>query len=396
MGRHQGSSLTLNRTITARSDRSYDVLMIEDLFGVDRSMLDQRLAARFGMIVTTPTVARLYVERFVSLLRTAGCEFPVLVLDCHEKTKTVEQVTAICEKSLEYKLDREGLLIGFGGGACTDIVTVAASWIRRGIDHVRVPTTLIGQIDAAIGIKGGVNFNGHKSYLGCFYPPRLVVVDPRFLTSVPAVHLRSGLAEILKISIVRDAHLFEIVESHSGGLVSSGFTSPPGEAREVLWRSILRMVEELEQNIYEDHGYARLVDFGHTFSPLLESASQFCITHGEAVAVDMAFSCVISSELGFIRDPEAARILSAIHGAGLPLFSPLLTQGLCEDALDHAVRHRGGMLNLVVPSFVGGATFVARREDVGATLLGRAIAGLIGLARDLEQDRCAKLEIGQG
>jgi 3-dehydroquinate synthase len=369
--------------------------MIENLFEVGGSILAPALSSRSGLIVTTPTVAGLYLERFVSLMRAAECEFPVLVLDCDEKTKTIDQVVTICEKSLEFKLDRKGLIVGFGGGICTDIVTVAASWIRRGIDHVRVPTTLIGQIDAAIGIKGGLNFNGWKSYLGCFYPPQLVVVDPQFLASVPAVHLRSGLAEILKISIVRDARLFGVVESHSDALVSSGFTSPPGEAREVLWLSILRMVEELEQNIYEDRSYERLVDFGHTFSPLLESASQFRMTHGEAVAVDMALSCMIASEFGFIKDPETARILNAIRGAGLPLFSPLLTQGLCEDALDHSVRHRGGMLNLVVPALVGAATFVPRREDVGPALLGRAIVGLREFALDLEQDSRARLGIVQ-
>ncbi len=161
----------------------------------------------------------------------------------------------------------------------------------------------------------------------------------------------------------------------------------------MLWLSILRMVEELEQNIYEDRSYERLVDFGHTFSPLLESVSQFRMTHGEAVAVDMALSCMIASEFGFIKDPETARILNAIRGAGLPLFSPLLTQGLCEDALDHSVRHRGGMLNLVVPALVGAATFVPRREDVGPSLLGRAIVGLRDFALDLEQDSRARLGI---
>ncbi len=167
---NQSSPLIPCRKVIAESDRSYDVLMIENLFEVGGSILAPALSSRSGLIVTTPTVAGLYLERFVSLMRAAECEFPVLVLDCDEKTKTIDQVVTICEKSLEFKLDRKGLIVGFGGGICTDIVTVAASWIRRGIDHVRVPTTLIGQIDAAIGIKGGLNFNGWKSYLGCFYP----------------------------------------------------------------------------------------------------------------------------------------------------------------------------------------------------------------------------------
>jgi 2-epi-5-epi-valiolone synthase len=388
------SSQIRSRKIVAGSDRTYDVLMIENLFEVGGPILARTLSSRSGLIVTTPTVADLYLARFISLMSAAGCEFPVLVLDCDESTKTIAQVVDICEKSLEFKLDRKGLIVGFGGGICTDLVTVAASWIRRGIDHVRVPTTLIGQIDAAIGIKGGLNFQERKSYLGCFYPPQLVVVDPQFLTSVPAVHLRSGLAEILKISIVRDARLFGLVELHADALVSSGFSRPSGEAKELLWLSILRMVEELEQNIYEDQSFERLVDFGHTFSPPLESASRFRMTHGEAVAIDMALSCMISSEFSFIDRREVTRILNAIHLAGLPLFSPLLTQSLCEDALDQAVHHRGGMLNLVVPRLVGGATFVRLREHIDSALLCRAIVGLRDRALGFESRN--RFEIVQG
>ena len=387
---------TLARTIIAESDKSYDVLMVENLFEAGGPIFAETLSSRSGLIVTTPNVANLYLDKFVHLMRSIECAFPVLVLDCDENRKTTDQVLTVCQKSLECKLGRDGSIVGFGGGVCLDIVTVAASWIRRGVGHVRVPTTLVGQIDAAIGVKGGLNFNGRKSYLGCFHPPRLVVVDPRLLASVPAAHLRSGLAEILKISIVRDARLFGMLESHSGALVRSGFTRPSRTAREVLWRSILRMVEELEPNLYEDHTYERLVDFGHTFSPLLESASQFRMTHGEAVAIDMALSCMLSSELGCIEDPEAARILNAIHGAGLSVFSPLLSQRLCEDALDHACRHRGGTLNLVIPTRVGGATFVPRRETVTSALLGRAIAGLRAFAGEVGEGSRAGLKSQTG
>jgi 3-dehydroquinate synthase len=127
-----------------------------------------------------------------------------MVLHCNEATKSVEQVLRVCERARQVGLDRSGLLIGIGGGICTDIVTVAASWIRRSIRYIRVPTTLVGQADAGIGIKGAVNFSQKKSYLGCFHPPRAVIITPPFLKTLPHNNLREGFAEIIKMAIIRD------------------------------------------------------------------------------------------------------------------------------------------------------------------------------------------------
>jgi 2-epi-5-epi-valiolone synthase len=376
--------------VLAESLRPYDIVMVENLFDAGAPVLSQMMSGRCGLIVTTPTVASLYLDKFMSSLRTGGREFPVLVLHCTERQKTIEQVMTVCEKSVEAKIDRQGVIVGLGGGVCTDIATVAASWIRRGIHHVRVPTTLVGQVDAAIGIKGSVNFHGRKNYLGCFYPPRLVVVDPQFLRSLPPVHIRSGLAEILKISVVSDARLFELIETHADALLSSGFAGPL--ARDVVRVSILRMVEELQHNIYEDRGYERLVDFGHTFSPSLESASQFSVPHGEAVAIDMAVSCMISAELGFIRESEAIRIVRLIRRIGLSIYSPLLTQRFCEHAIEDAALHRAGMLNLVLPTCAGGAKFVQRKQQVHSAMLAHAIGKLRDLDTDVARGRPAALE----
>jgi 3-dehydroquinate synthase len=285
-------------------------------------------------------------------------------------------VEQVCREALSHGLDRRGVLIAFGGGVCSDVVSVSASLIRRGIAHVRVPTTLIGQIDAAIGLKGAVNFAGKKSFLGCFHAPEQVLIDPAFLHTLPKRYLASGLAEALKMGIARDVRLFELIEQRAHELVASGFSAPAAEAGEVLERSISSMLDELGQNPFEDRTYERLVDFGHTFSSAVEAASSFEMHHGEAVAIDLALSACISEALGILDCATSERILAALRSASLPIWTEGVDLGLCREAIADACRHRGGAMNLVVPCAIGRAVFLHRREALPDEVLEQALGSL--------------------
>jgi 3-dehydroquinate synthase len=288
----------------------------------------------------------------------------------------MELVESVCKEALSHGLNRRGLLIGFGGGVCLDVVTVAASLIRRGVGHIRVPTTLIGQIDAGIGLKGAVNFSGKKSFIGTFHPPEQVLIDPVFLQSLPRKFLVAGIAEAVKMGIVRDPVLFEMLESWSPELVTSGFDQPAVQGREVLRRAIWAMLDELRKNPFEDQTFERLVDFGHTFSPALEAAMGFEIQHGEAVAIDMALSATIARLLGLIAPEACERILRVLRTASLPVFARRLDVPLCREALIEACRHRGGSMNLVVPAGIGRAVFLKHCDDVAEPVLADALASL--------------------
>jgi 3-dehydroquinate synthase len=348
--------------------KSYEVHMtVADLDACSR-VLAPMLASKRTLIVTTPTVSRLYGSDLVARLRRTNDDISYMVLECTEAKKAIDQVTSVCDRAIEIGLDRKGVLVGLGGGVCTDIVTVAASWIRRGIAYIRVPTTLVGQIDAAIGIKGAVNFHSKKSYLGCFYPPAHVVVTPSFLASLPRYELRPGFAEIIKIALVRDKHLFELVEQSGRKLLSGGFRGETLHEEEILWRSIAGMLNELEPNIYEDRSYERLVDFGHTFSPLVESACEFATSHGEAVAIDMAVSAVLAGSMGLAMGENVTRILDLLIAMDLPVWSRHLSVELCKHALKDSALHRGGTPNLVVPVSVGKAVFLRDIEFISRYL----------------------------
>lgn len=360
-------------TMRCTSMRSYDVEIARGVLDPESGALAQRLAGRRALVVTTPSVARLHGPRLRAYLEHHRLDAGIVTLACGENDKSLRLVARICHEAQRRGLDRKGVLVGLGGGVCTDVVSVAAAAIRRGVACLRVPTTLIGQIDAGIGVKGAVNFAGKKSYFGCFYPPEAVLIDPALLETLPLAFLRYGLAEIVKMALVRDRELFELVEEHHAALVRSGFADPRDAGERVIRLSAKRMLEELQANPYEDLTYQRLVDLGHTFSPLLEAACDFTMHHGQAVAIDLALTVTLAAALGAMPDATRDRVVRLLRAAGLPTTSRLLTPELCREALREAARHRGGALNLVLPVEIGEASFLERPEDLPPEALDAAI-----------------------
>jgi 3-dehydroquinate synthase len=358
----------------------YEVVFCDSPAEREEALLEA-IGDRKALLVTTPTVDRLHGAAMRTLLAKTNT-VSTMVLNAREETKSMDFVASVCNEALSKGLNRTGLLISFGGGVCSDIVTLAASLIRRGVAHLRVPTTLIGQIDAGIGLKGAVNFCGKKSFVGCFHPPEQVLIDPEFLQSLPRRFLVSGIAESIKMAISRDAALFDLLEEWAPRLILSGFQEPALEGRELLQRSIWGMLDELRTNPYEDQGYERVVDFGHTFSPALEAAMGFELQHGEAVAIDIALSTAIAQSLGIITADVWRRIVGVLKAASLPVFAPRLDLRLCQEALCEARRHRGGAMNLVVPTGIGSVTFLKDREELPDAVLEHALAALAACATE--------------
>ncbi len=358
---------------------SYSIIMAEGILEANSHLIAEVLKSRSALLVTTPSVYRLCGARLQTLLSQHGINLPELVLSCTERTKSLAQVEEICASAYRHNLGRTSVLIGLGGGVCTDLVTMAASMYRRGIAYVRIPTTLIGQVDAGIGIKGAVNFAGKKSGLGCFYAPERVLIDSGFLASLPPAHISAGLAEILKVALVRDQVLFGIVEAVAHELVAMRLSRASCEVQTILRRSVAGMLEELQPNLYERRSYRRLMDFGHTFGPALEASSGFGMSHGESVAVDMALTCALGVELGLLRESDLSRVIELLLASRLPIYSPLLTVEMARHALRSAAEHRGGCVHLVVPTGIGCATFIDSSDAVPS----RALASAIDVLRRL-------------
>ena len=176
------------------------------------------------------------------------------------------------------------------------------------------------------------------------------------------------MSEIVKIAIVRDPGLFDDIAAFGRALVASTFVEPQDVADALIRRAIELMLRELQANPFEEE-LARVVDFGHTFSPLLESVSEFRLSHGEAVAVDMALSSRIATRLGLLTAEELESIIGLLRELRLPVASTLVTPELLARAADDAVAHRGGALNLVLPAGIGTPTFLRRRGELTDALL---------------------------
>jgi len=357
-------------------NREYQISLTDGILDPTGTLLAQAVQQNRALVITTPTVYKHYGKRLIRMAQAQGLDLVCEVLSLTEQTKTFASVEQICEWSQHYNLGRSDILIAFGGGVCSDAVSVAASLIRRGIRHIRIPTTLIGQIDAAIGLKGGINFRDHKNYLGCFHPPSDVFIDPGLLTTLNKESLSHGFSEIVKMALVCDAELFDALQRHGPSLLNSGFTQPADAGSYIIERAIQLMLQQLGENPYENMTSERLVDMGHTFSPYLEVASKFSIQHGEAVSIDMALASLISVELGFLKKRDAHTIINLLSNLGLPVWSPLMTNELCSFSIKEAALHRRGNLNLIVLEEIGRPLFVKSTCEIEGGVLDRALGKL--------------------
>jgi 2-epi-5-epi-valiolone synthase len=313
-------------------------------------------------VILDQAVDALYGNSIRNYFGQHGVECGYLVLPAGEDRKVLDSVVAVTTALDHFGIDRRREpVISIGGGVLLDLAGVATALYRRGVPHVRVPTTLIGLVDAAIGAKTGVNHGAHKNRLGTFQPPAGVLLDRRFLSTLDARHLRNGMAEIVKLAIVRDERLFELLEEHGELLVEEKFQghSPIGErvALEVLDRAVRGMLAELEPNLWE-HDLDRLVDFGHSVGPAIEMLAGGDLLHGESVAVDIAVFTTVAARRGLLGDKDARRILELLHRLSLPTDHVLLDDDVVRDAMADTVRHRDGRQRLPVPVAIGAATFL--------------------------------------
>ncbi|MGA5606110.1 sedoheptulose 7-phosphate cyclase [Streptomyces griseoincarnatus] len=379
----------------------YEIRACENLLDPGNSTILEDASGNSGqrrLIVTDGVVDSLYGDRVRAYFDHHGVEHRVLVLNDGETHKSMNAVLQVTEALDAFGIDRRREpVIAIGGGVLMDIVGFAASLYRRSTPFIRIPTTLIGLVDAGVGAKTGVNHNGHKNRLGTYFPADRTLLDRSFLATLDARHISNGLAEILKIALIKDARLFDLLEQHGADLLRNKLQSPsavgptPADApvdqrlaarglhldpaTEVVERAIQGMLEELQPNLWEKV-LERVVDYGHTFSPTIEMHALPELLHGEAVAVDMALTTVLAERRGLVSSYQRDRVLDVMARLGLPVWHPLCTPEVLGDALRDTVRHRDGKQRLPLPVGIGSALFV---NDVTEGELAAAAESLAAL-----------------
>lgn len=263
-----------------------------------------------------------------------------------EENKNLELAEMLWKELVDSKADRSTFLLGVGGGVVTDLVAFVASTFMRGVRFGLVPTTLMGQVDAAIGGKCAVNLGGYKNMVGVFSPADFVLCDAELLKTLPEREFRAGVAEIIKSSIVGDRELFELLESSSLAALRSDAVL----LGEVVRRSIAVKCEIVAADPYEK-GLRRVLNLGHTLAHAIESLSAE-YTHGEAVAVGLVWAARLSAERGVLPAREAERICAVVEKYALPTSTTLSHEQLLE-AMEHDKKSLSGRVKIVLPESIG-------------------------------------------
>lgn len=371
-------------TLQAQLPVKFTLYAADDLFekGHPTFLPAQESGGRIRrLIIIDEVVYSLHGERIEQFFMRSGVDYKIVPVVSSESTKDLDTLMAILNAMENFRLMRQSEpVIGIGGGALLDILGFAASMYRRGVPFIKVPTTLVGLVDVSIGVKTAINHFGNRNRLGAYYPPLSVYLDRSFLRTLDRRHVSNGLAEILKMALIKDQRLFELLEAHGQALIGAKFQNG-GVARETIDRAIQTMLEELEPNLWEKD-LRRSVDYGHSFSPMIEMRLLPQLTHGEAVALDMLLSCLISNARGLLADADLERIFRVTKALELPTYHPMFTDpGALQEALADTVIHRNGAQNLPMISRIGSCIFF---NDVNPSEIAQAARRLDDRQRHAE------------
>jgi 3-dehydroquinate synthetase len=336
----------------------YEIVKTTDLFHPENEALLSlgRVENARRFVVVDSNVEKIYSAQIKNYFIHHKIEAKVVSFLGGEANKSIDSYLAILSDLDSFPIHRrDEPVIAIGGGVLTDVVGFVASSYRRGVPHINVPTTLMGYIDASVGIKTGINFNGHKNRLGSFAPPLRVLLDKKFLKTLPMRHILNGVSEIIKLAIIKDLELFTLLENHGAQVVATYFQD--GISDTILDRAITGMLEELQPNIFEEN-LSRKVDFGHTFGYGLETCQKPYLLHGEAVALDIAISVLIARARNLLTGQDTERIFHLIEGLGITLDTTNLDHNYLWKCLEERIRHRNGLQRVPLPNGIGNCVFI--------------------------------------
>lgn len=270
--------------------------------------------------ITNPTVGRLYGDRTLSSLSKAGFEPYRIDIPDGEEYKSLEWVSHIYDKLIEYKIERQNPIVALGGGVIGDIAGFAAATYLRGIPYIQVPTTLLSQVDSSVGGKTAVNHARGKNLIGAFYQPKMVFIDADILKTLGERDIKAGLAEVIKYGIIRDNTFFSFLEHNYEDIL--GFGNKLIDAIKISCKIKADIVEEDET----ETGIRSILNFGHTFGHAIEAVTKYKeVRHGEAVAIGMAAAARLSFKLGLCSKDVVERIEGLITKIGLPVHGSALS-----------------------------------------------------------------------
>src|SRR6266481_5651364 len=349
----------------ATPSRSYEVLIGSALLSRAGDYFGKILENRRAFVVTVPPVRRRWARVLMKSLSASGIETALLEMPDGERSKRLATLEKLAEKLIKQGADRGITLIALGGGVVCDVTGFLASIYMRGVDVIQVPTTVLAQVDAAIGGKTGVNLVSGKNLLGTFHQPRAVLIDTAVLETLPSREYRAGLYESLKCGIIGDPGLFKLFEDRRREILDRD----PVVVEKVIADSV-RLKAAVVSADEREGGLRQVLNFGHTIGHALEAETRYTqLLHGEAVAWGMIAATHMALSTGKLDRVGAERISAAILGFGRLPRMKFQTTGVLK-RLQSDKKTRRGVVHFVLPRKIGKVEIVS---DVPAAAVRSAV-----------------------
>jgi demethyl-4-deoxygadusol synthase len=342
----------------------FSLLYVAGAFALENAEIAESYRQfRRCLMVVDEAVYSLYCEQIQTYFKHYKIDLTVFLVTIKETEKTLRTFERIVDAFADFGLVRKEPVLVVGGGLTTDVAGFACATYRRRTNYIRVPTTLIGLIDASVAIKVAVNHGKLKNRLGAYHASQKVILDFSFLKTLPVDQVRNGMAELIKISVVANSGIFELLEKYGEDLLHTrfGYLNGTPELREVAHKvtyDAINTMLGLEVPNLHELDLDRVIAYGHTWSPTLELTPEIPMFHGHGVNIDMAFSATIAQQRGYLSVSDRDRILRLMSRIGLAIDSPYLTPELLWKATESISRTRDGLLRAAVPHPIGSCSFI--------------------------------------
>lgn len=335
---------------------SYEVIVLADSLDPANPELSAAVSSRRVFVLIDATVEKLYGEALLTYLRAHRHEVSVFAVEASEEQKNLSTAESFLRFCLDRGMGRRDTVLCMGGGIICDVGALAASLIRRGAPCVKVPTTLLGMIDGAIGVKNGVNFNGTKNSVGSYSLPRSVMVDLGLLRTLPKEQMGFGMIEMAKMVALKSREDWDCLRWNFDALKG---LRDMARLSGLVCRSIRYMLDELESNLFEKDLF-RIVDYGHEFGHTIEVSTGYAVSHGEAVLAGMCLSNTLCWRRGMMKATDYEDFWDFAANFDLPtLFGRISLESLVE-SLQHTELHKG-------------ETFMVALQEIGRPLFLRGV-----------------------
>lgn len=330
-------------------DRRYPIFIGSDLS--PQTLLEPYILGKQVMIVTNTTLEKLYLNPYVSAVKSLDKVVATCVLPDGEQYKNIQHLNLIFDALLQAGFNRDCTVLALGGGVIGDMAGFASASFQRGVYFIQVPTTLLSQVDSSVGGKTGINHPLGKNMIGAFQQPQVVMADMSQLKTLPDRELSAGLAEVIKYALLGDRDFLEWLEQHMDQLVARD----PELLAEAVYRSCAHKARIVARD-EKEQGERALLNLGHTFGHAIESYLGYGVwLHGEAVATGMVMAADLSQRMGWISADDLQRTKNIIQRANLPIVCPHIPLEQFLEYMAHDKKVLNGQLRLVLLKQLGQA-----------------------------------------